>query len=967
VASAEEEYQQFIQIRAELEESNDTLRNMNRQLKDLAGVGKLIKSIDGEISKSFKEAQEFQKKSLGLGTNINSFSNKFSKGVDSLSSSLTGYGTALKVNFDLYAAGLRDNSTGMARLAAFTKMTGGNSAALAKSLGKSISGMQFSAEQQDELANRTVELSQRFGVSTDQLVGAIKSLAGQLDNLKALGLGDQAIEASQRLSAALGPAMAELGPQLLASFSKGNSMVQATLLGITNERRAFLAGSAEAGLKMVAKAGENAENIINRYINSGMDPAFALEKASQVYGQELVKAYNANQELRKQAERAGFKSIEAYLKSTEATKKVNEDFANTIESIRNRIFAPIQYATTMLMRFITAFLNLPIIGDLTVLVGQVVTSITALGIGILGVIAGFRKLVTGIIKLINTLTESVLSTKKSESSRDRLKQSIDRLKMALDSKRKGPSGTIDPTTGTLQSMDPRNAADQRRSQDIQRTANQQRALQVAKIGAIATSLGMIASVFGDNLPEWAQTSISYATTAATLVTAVSGLSGIFGGGGLGAGLGKVFSKIPGLGKLLGGGTAAAAAIPAAPVAPVGGGGLGAMGKGFKVFGEALKGFVGGMGKAIAEAFKFIGKGISYLGNPAVMKGAVSMILLATALVPLAGALNLMKGIKMATVKALGGALLVLGAAALGFGLLMKSGVGAVAIFLGAAAIAALGAALIPLAYAATLASPGLESLADVLYLINPSAALGMLMLGPALVGIAAGLVALTAGSMFAKISAFFGADPFEALYKLGEAATPIIELANSLGLIPKATAPIAEAFESLNDVRLDGFKKQVDDIDLGAFAESLKGLDRNTLFSKMMDLKLGAAESMVESDGFKGTISRKNALGQTVNDQYDFDHVNSAAQIENLKATIAQLEMAKQTESTRDDEFVKDKLRMQLQVYNAMVRIEQYLAQGNDQREVGNQTRYRQLEDGSRDRTRPTAYASGRVTPDEAL
>lgn len=963
MASAEEEYQQFIQIRAELEASNDTLRNMNRQLKDLAGVGKLIKSIDGEISKSFKEAQEFQKKSLGLGTNINSFSNKFSKGVDSLSSSLTGYGTALKVNFDLYAAGLRDNSTGMARLAAFTKMTGGNSAALAKSLGKSISGMQFSAEQQDELANRTVELSQRFGVSTDQLVGAIKSLAGQLDNLKALGLGDQAIEASQRLSAALGPAMAEVGPQLLASFSKGNSMVQATLLGITNERRAFLAGSAEAGLKMVAKAGENAENIINRYINSGMDPAFALEKASQVYGQELVKAYNANQELRKQAERAGFKSIEAYLKSTEATKKVNEDFANTIESIRNRIFAPIQYATTMLMRFITAFLNLPIIGDLTVLVGQVVTSITALGVGILGVIAGFRKLVSGIVKLINTLTESVLSTKKSESSRDRLKQSIDKLKAALESKR----NPIDPTTGTRQSMNPTNAADQRRSQDIQRTANQQRALQVAKIGAIATSLGMIASVFGDNLPEWAQTSISYATTAATLVTAVSGLSGIFGGGGLGAGLGKVFSKIPGLGKLLGGGTAAAAAIPAAPVAPVGGGGLGAMGKGFKVFGEALKGFVGGMGKAIAEAFKFIGKGISYLGNPAVMKGAVSMILLATALVPLAGALNLMKGIKMATVMALGGALLVLGAAALGFGLLMKSGVGAVAIFLGAAAIAALGAALIPLAYAATLASPGLESLADVLYLINPSAALGMLMLGPALVGIAAGLVALTAGSMFAKISAFFGADPFEALYRLGEAATPIIELANSLGLIPKATAPIAEAFESLNDIRLDGFKKQVDDIDLDAFAESLKGLDRRTLFSKMMGLKMGAAEAMVESDGFKGTISRKNALGQTVNDQYDFDHVNSAAQAENVKAAMAQLEMAKQTESKRDDESAKDRLRMQLQVYNAMVRIEQYLAQGNDQREVGNQTRYRQLEDGARDRTRPTAYASGRVTPDEAL
>ena len=962
MASAEEEYQQFIQIRAELEASNDTLRNMNRQLKDLAGVGKLIKSIDGEISKSFKEAQEFQKKSLGLGTNINSFSNKFSKGVDSLSSSLTGYGTALKVNFDLYAAGLRDNSTGMARLAAFTKMTGGNSAALAKSLGKSISGMQFSAEQQDELANRTVELSQRFGVSTDQLVGAIKSLAGQLDNLKALGLGDQAIEASQRLSAALGPAMAELGPQLLASFSKGNSMVQATLLGITNERRAFLAGSAEAGLKMVAKAGENAENIINRYINSGMDPAFALEKASQVYGQELVKAYNANQELRKQAERAGFKSIEAYLKSTEATKKVNEDFANTIESIRNRIFAPIQYATTMLMRFITAFLNLPIIGDLTVLVGQVVTSITALGIGILGVIAGFRKLVSGIVKLINTLTESVLSTKKSESSRDRLKQSIDKLKAALESKR----NPIDPTTGTRQSMDPTNAADQRRSQDIQRTANQQRALQVAKIGAIATSLGMIASVFGDNLPEWAQTSISYATTAATLVTAVSGLSGIFGGGGLGAGLGKVFSKIPGLGKLLGGGTAAAA-IPAAPAAPAGGGGLGAMGKGFKVFGEALKGFVGGMGKAIAEAFKFIGKGISYLGNPAVMRGAVSMILLATALVPLAGALNLMKGIKMATVAALGGALLVLGAAALGFGLIMKSGAGAVALFLGAVAIAALGAALIPLAYAANLAAPGLESLADVLYLISPAAALGMLMLGPALVGVGIGLAALTAGSMFAKISAFFGADPFEALYKLGEAASPIVEMAKSLGLIALKTKPATEALNNLNNVRLDGLKKEFEKVDFDAYMDSLSGLNRDQLLNESGRRTISGVNALVEADGYEGKVYKGYEYnGEKLYDNVKFDGVDSAGQAELAKAAIADLVRAhlEGQRNTRDEQAIAER---QIAIYEMMLRIEQQLAQGNDQREVGNQTRYRQLEESSRDRTRPTAYASGRVTPDEAL
>lgn len=952
MASQEEEYQQFVQIRAELEASNDTMRSMNRQLKNLAGVGKLIKNIDSEISKSFKEANEFQKKSLGLGTNINKFTLDFSRSVDTLSGGLAGYGTALQESFKLYEAGIRDNSEGMAKLALFTKATGGNSAALAKALGKSIAGTGMSVKAQDQLAMRTIDLSQRFGVSTGQLVNAIEQLGQDMDSLKALGLGQQAIEATTRLSAALGPQMATVGPQLLASFSKGNSMVQATLLGITNERRAFLSGSAEAGLQMVAKAGENAENIINRYINAGMDPAFALQKASDVYGKEIVAAYNAQQELRKQAERAGAKSVQEYLKQTKAQKKINEDFANTISSIRDRIFAPIQKATTFVARLITAFLNLPIIGDLTVIVGQVVTSITALGVGILGVIVGFRKLVSGIVRLINTLTESVRSDKQSLSSRDRLKKSIEELRRAIDDKKRGP---IDPTTGARANLDPRNQADQRRGRDIQRTANQQRAMQVAKLGAIATSLGMIASVFGENLPEWAQTSIAYATTASTLVTAISGLSAVFGGGGMGAGLGKVFSKIPGLGKLLGGGAAAAPAIPT-PAAPAGGGALTGVGKGFKVFGDALKGFVGGIGKAVAEAFKFIGKGIAYLGNPAVMKGAVSMILLATALIPLAGALNLMKGIKMATVKALGGALLTLGVAALGFGLIMKSGVGAAALLLGAAAIAVLGASLIPLAYAAQLAAPMMEALAAVIGVITPQAALGMMALGVALPIVAAGLAALTAGAMIAKIGAFFGADPFEALYKLGEAASPIVEMANSLGLIAQQTKPATEALNELNNVRLDGLKKEVEKVDFEAYAKSLLGLDRSQLFNEKVMRGISGADSLVEYGGFKGEVGRINPFGETVYDEVDLDHVNSEGQAEIVKSAIASVQMAKLEGSrsrVRDEE--RD-LRRQIKIYEVMVKIENHLAGANEQREVANDTRHRQYQESTRDKTRPSNY-----------
>ena len=959
MASQEEEYQQFVQIRAELEASNDTLRNMNRQLKDLAGVGKLIKSIDSEISKSFKEANEFQKKSLGLGTNINKFTSDFSRSINTLNGGMAGYGTALQESFKLYEAGIRDNSEGMAKLALFTKATGGNSAALAKALGKSIAGTGMSVKAQDQLAMRTIDLSQRFGVSTGQLVNAIEQLGQDMDNLKALGLGEQAIEATTRLSAALGPQMATVGPQLLASFSKGNSMVQATLLGITNERRAFLSGSAEAGLQMVAKAGENAENIINRYINAGMDPAFALQKASDVYGREVVMAYNAQQELRKQAERAGAKSVQEYLKQTKAQQKINDDFRNTISSIRDRIFAPIQQATTFIVKLLTAFLNLPIIGALTVAVGRIVTIVGALGIGILGVIAGFKKLVSGIVRLINTLTESVRSDKQNLTSRDRLKIAIEELRLAIDARKRKNEQPI----GFRTSLDPTTQADQRRNQDISRTANQQRAMQVAKLGAIATSLGLIASVFGDNLPEWAQTSIAYATTASTLVTAISGLSAVFGGGGMGAGLGKIFSKIPGLGKLLGGGAAAAPAIPA-PAAPAGGGGLAGVGKGFKVFGDALKGFVGGIGKAVAEAFKFIGKGIAYLGSPAVMKGAVSMILLATALIPLAGALNLMKGIKMATVKAMGAALLVLGAAAIGFGLIMKSGLGAAALLLGAGAIAVLGAALIPFAYAAQLAAPMMEALAAVIGVITPQSALGMMALGVALPMVAAGLAALTAGAMIAKIGAFFGADPFEALYKLGEAASPIVEMAKSLGLIAQQTKPATEALNELNNVRLDGLKKEIENVDFGAYAESLAGLDRRQLFQEMANRKISGVESLVESDGFKGKVGRVNPLGQTVYDSVDLEHVNSEGQAEIVKAAIAKLEMAKLQGSTTGVQIGQENVKMQMRLYDIMVKIENNLAAGNEQREVGNETRHRQYQESSRDKTRPSNYV-GQSSPSD--
>ena len=118
------------------------------------------------------------------------------------------------------------------------------------------------------------------------------------------------------------------------------------------------------------------------------------------------------------------------------------------------------------------------------------------------------------------------------------------------------------------------------------------------------------------------------------------------------------------------------------------------------------------GLAVIAALAVAAKAMSK-GSTAMIKGALAIGVLSIALIPLAFALNMMKGVGIETVFVVAGALIVLGVAAMKLGAIMSSGVGAAAILLGAVAIAALGASLIPLAYALNLATPGIEAFGKV--------------------------------------------------------------------------------------------------------------------------------------------------------------------------------------------------------------------------------------------------------------
>jgi hypothetical protein len=120
----------------------------------------------------------------------------------------------------------------------------------------------------------------------------------------------------------------------------------------------------------------------------------------------------------------------------------------------------------------------------------------------------------------------------------------------------------------------------------------------------------------------------------------------------------------------------------------------------------------GIGSGIKVIFKRIAEGLEYLSKPKLLMGALVLAALGASLIPFAYGMKLLTGISWKTfgIAAASLGLLVVAAAALGA--LMMSGVGAGALLLGAAAIAILGASLIPAAYAMKIAGEGFKSLGD---------------------------------------------------------------------------------------------------------------------------------------------------------------------------------------------------------------------------------------------------------------
>jgi len=242
-----------------------------------------------------------------------------------------------------------------------------------------------------------------------------------------------------------------------------------------------------------------------------------------------------------------------------------------------------------------------------------------------------------------------------------------------------------------------------------------------------------------------------------------------------------------------------AASGAAGAASGGGAMGGGIGKGLAGIGKGVKGLGKGIGKGIGGVLKGIAKGVAAFGNPKVLMGVLAIGGLSLGLMGFGKALNMVKGVGIGSILLLAGALVIFSAAAFGLGMLLGTGIGGVAFAAGVLGIAALGVALIPLAYALSLAGPPMEQFSKALKRMSSISPLQITLLGLSLIALSAGFAALTVGSLVGGIVGFFtgGNNPLDKLIQLGKHAPALVELAKSFSILSEAVSSLGPSLGQL--------------------------------------------------------------------------------------------------------------------------------------------------------------------------
>tara|TARA_R110000782_G_scaffold267265_1_gene362544 strand:+ start:3443 stop:6331 length:2889 start_codon:yes stop_codon:yes gene_type:complete len=239
--------------------------------------------------------------------------------------------------------------------------------------------------------------------------------------------------------------------------------------------------------------------------------------------------------------------------------------------------------------------------------------------------------------------------------------------------------------------------------------------------------------------------------------------------------------------------------------------------------DKTKGVKGNMGKEIEKFLKGVGRGLKYIGQNFVdiIKGGIALLLATPGLIALGLAAPGLFLLSMIPGKALEGTLKGLGSGLKALGKVAMDPI----FWLGIAAIAGIGASLIPLTYALSLLTPLVEAFGNIIIGVMSSIppiitavaegfvmllgaisfekALAVIAVGYALAGLGASLLLFAAGLTAASVAAFFGGGIIDKISELASMADPLDIASKAIKDMAEGMNSFADALDKIDEDKLD--------------------------------------------------------------------------------------------------------------------------------------------------------------------
>lgn len=191
-----------------------------------------------------------------------------------------------------------------------------------------------------------------------------------------------------------------------------------------------------------------------------------------------------------------------------------------------------------------------------------------------------------------------------------------------------------------------------------------------------------------------------------------------------------------------------------------------------------------------------------------IKGAIAVAILGVALIPFAYAMSLIAGLDIGAVLAAAAGLVIFGAAVFALGALMFTGVGAVLFGAGLLALIALGGALIVLGAGLKAVSEGGKGVAQLFNDLSQLDADKLDRVAPALKSIGQAVLYLGAGGVMSAIGKLLGGDsPAKIIQDIAASADGITQAASGLQLMATALQQVSTALSGIDVSKLEALDK----------------------------------------------------------------------------------------------------------------------------------------------------------------